>query len=694
MPSELVSAPAAVEMIPLPEFARRRGVSLAHARRLVQQGHVKVTTAGTHANGRPCQLVLWQASPPGLLPACADAPPAALVLGGLPLAAAPLDWRLAELARRRPVVEQCLARIAGGTRPMRAYAGAAAEIGVSLGTLRGWCRAFKAGGLDALLPARNPRKGKSRIPLPLQAKIRAVKLTRMNWDDEQIMEHIVRPWCLERGVKPPHRKTVAALIAGTVRRFEEAAFCIGPKEFDAHFVPKLERDISGLRPGEVWSLDNRRGDNLVLDGDRPVRPWVTAAYDVASGAFVAMISSRQPSSDTVTAALCNGFVGFGLSERVQTDGGLDFIAKRIAAGGRRRAQDTTDAALSAEAETLLGALGVKVTRALPYRARSKPVESAFRAFFRRFENLLPGYCGRSTERRPEALKRQVKEGLLLTWQEYEGIVTEQLRLWNEEHVVGERTAPPMALYREHWKTCPPRIPPADELAVLAQRHERRQVTDRGVTLDNVQHEGTSPQFWVYVGCKGEVRWTRGGPAFITFSDGVTFALRPRAKGEWGEFGEAVADVAAGRRAQFTALAVRKRENEAAASVAELDPLDAFRPVADRVQQQRQAEAEARASAPPDYRKLPKGSDERRAAILAGAKATAEAQKAATERSPEDEAAEDLESALRLIDGEENATAEDKIAWAAECRAHPRRRTIYDLSDFMWERILPHLVEEG
>lgn len=58
---------------------------------------------------------------------------------------------------------------------------------------------------------------------------------------------------------------------------------------------------------EVWFGDHHQFDCFVLDETgKPVRPWLTAWYDAATGCLVGWVLCTNPNTETITEAFIRG----------------------------------------------------------------------------------------------------------------------------------------------------------------------------------------------------------------------------------------------------------------------------------------------------------------------------------------------------------------------------------------------------
>ncbi len=582
-------------IVSIEEAGQVLGVSERTIRRGIQAGVYLAVPIGQARNGRPqFGVLLSQLQPKVAALAPAQGPPAP---GGVPVLADGMTPDAAALiaggdgakligaAEKRAAVALAEERAARSPRGRKnaAWRSVATEWGVSISTLRRWERALRAGREGELIDRRGVgRRGKHpSIPPELAKRVRALYLTEGRPTAAQVYEYTVCGWAAETGQDAPSERSVARFVAG-ISPLEKKLFREGPRAYRSDMGPKVGREVPA--PGSAWSADHFLADIMISDAGKARRPWVTVVWDVGSGALVAYALSRQPNAEVVGQVLRQALLTWGKPDTFQRDNGREFTARRL--GGRasrlRRPRtkelggcDTWPALLDPEQEgALFAALGIRVTTCLPYAPWGKAAEPLLGAF-RRWERLLPGWCGRDAKDKPERLAQHVVKGQLLSWEEFAELFARQLEKWNHEHVCGERTAPPVELYAAAQR---PRIEDERALAFLLQKTGRRRVTGYGVLLDGNYWAGE--RLFLYTGQQVSVRWA-DGEAFAYLNDGEVIALRPAPKAVWGTDGPA------NQKARRAGREQREHLRQAAAELRDVpdsvvDPLGAYRAVAARL----------------------------------------------------------------------------------------------------------------
>lgn len=189
----------------------------------------------------------------------------------------------------------------------------------------------------------------------------------------------------------------------------------GLEAYKNHCERTIVRDYASLKCMEYVVFDHRRCDIFVALKKRGrwllIRPWETVALDMRSRAVLASVMSVVPSSLTIASCIRQVVMRWGLFENAYFDNGKDFRSHYIDGDGAHEGAAWRQDWLASEfADTrgLLAKLGVRVTHAVPYSGRSKPIEPSFRNPAA-FERSLSGACGNRPHNRPEALETLVAE---------------------------------------------------------------------------------------------------------------------------------------------------------------------------------------------------------------------------------------------------------------------------------------------
>ena len=168
------------------------------------------------------------------------------------------------------------------------------------------------------------------------------------------------------------------------------------------------RDIAADCPMDVCVMDHRRCDVFVMVKDgtgwKLVRPWLTAAIDSRTRRWLAWAVMEVPSSDSIATVLRRVFLNFGLPKICYWDRGRDFMAQWFEGVTRRERRSGRIAELTPTWRGVMGALGVRVTHALPYNARAKCIEPNFNRISN-IDRALPWWVGNSSAKRPERIEK-------------------------------------------------------------------------------------------------------------------------------------------------------------------------------------------------------------------------------------------------------------------------------------------------
>lgn len=282
--------------------------------------------------------------------------------------------------------------------------GTLAKLGhVSRRTYFRWKSAFSQGGIKSLVPETG-RKNTSKIT---DDEIRTVLKYLLQPDRLDIAEGIYRAKeeLREYGIESPSSPDILRRFINRVIK-ERADLWIyyreGKKAADDKVFPYLERDPRLLEVGDVIVGDGHTLNFEVINPytGKPCRPVVVFFWDWASSFVLGWELMIQESIQCITSALRNAIICLGKKPRcVYLDNGKAFKAKVF----------TSDINLTdTEILGMFKRLEIEPHFALPYSARSKPIERIFRIFDGQFERLVPSYVGASIGDKPAWMKPNEK----------------------------------------------------------------------------------------------------------------------------------------------------------------------------------------------------------------------------------------------------------------------------------------------
>ena len=197
----------------------------------------------------------------------------------------------------------------------------------------------------------------------------------------------------------PVPSIAAARLAAS--RLDPAAVILareGESAFKNRCMDFIRRDWTDIHPGECVIGDSRTFDTRVRvwdDGNNrwiAVRPNITGLLDARSWFFASYWITTEPVNagtliDTLALYLHN--TGGVPPKFAYFDNGKDYCARGYStpfeAGGKEH--------------SIFGELGIKLITALPFNARAKTIERAFRDMMQQFDKAFPDYLGsKPTER--------------------------------------------------------------------------------------------------------------------------------------------------------------------------------------------------------------------------------------------------------------------------------------------------------
>jgi hypothetical protein len=170
----------------------------------------------------------------------------------------------------------------------------------------------------------------------------------------------------------------------------------GEEKFRSKWAPFILRNAPPAM--HWWVADHRVHDvfayNTLFSHEprgKAYRPWMTAVYDWGSRKLMGCIWAPTPSSQTINSAVRMGIAQAGFPKNLYWDNGKDFQA------------------VARVLTSLLEAQQVSITSALPFSPRSKPIESYFGRWAKRFDPMWrPAYSGNKPSNCPPECREAQK----------------------------------------------------------------------------------------------------------------------------------------------------------------------------------------------------------------------------------------------------------------------------------------------
>lgn len=320
-----------------------------------------------------------------------------------------------------------------------------------------------------------------------------------------------------RGLLVPNTRYALNRYVETLDRAVLTLGRYGEKPFDDLYMPKCRRD-KPERVNDVWFGDHHIFDLFVdIGGGRAARPWLTAWMDACSGCIVGWAISLNPNSDTIIESLETGILKtkgsefWGIPLWLYIDNGKDYRCKRIAGDG---VTDYEPGKINIDADgdnALLKTLGIGVTHAIPYRARSKPIERMFGLIEGQWIRGLPGYCGNGIDLKPEKLMENIRKQRLLTLEEFIALWVNRILPQYHEFKAEANAQSPLEKYRGHERART-EIPSPAILALAKKQRVERVVRTDGIYL-------AGKRYWddalaEIIGQRVKVLYSRKGAASV------------------------------------------------------------------------------------------------------------------------------------------------------------------------------------
>lgn len=194
----------------------------------------------------------------------------------------------------------------------------------------------------------------------------------------------------------------------------------GKKSFEDKCLPYIQTDYSSMYSNQQWVADHHVFDVLVENENGVVfRPWLSAWMDRKSRRIVGyVINQSSPNSDIVLESFADACFQHGIPDGVLLDNGKDYKVFDLF-------NNSFDKSLARE-------MNIKVTNALPYNAKAKPIERLFRTLEEKYCKHLPSYIGNNPKKRPEHMNKVNAKlrGIAMPFHEFLTFVENMIKVYN------------------------------------------------------------------------------------------------------------------------------------------------------------------------------------------------------------------------------------------------------------------------
>jgi transposase InsO family protein len=330
----------------------------------------------------------------------------------------------------------------------------------------------------------------------------------------------------------PALRTIQQRVTHQLPPFFSDYYRLGPQAWARLHAPRIERDLSAVRPNQCWIGDHARFDFLARHNHKPVRPWLTAWEDQRSRMIVGWQITAQPDSDTILAAFGAPALERGVPEQVIIDNGKDYRAKGLSGGRRGKPRLDEDYVRS-----VFGRLDIHVTFCEPFNPGSKAIESFFNGLHERFDKLFDSYCGRDPQHRPAELYKRLRahELELPTLDEVRTRFAAWLEAYHRRPHSGDGLEGlcPLDAF-ERFEPIAKRTAPQRVLERLLCKTVKVTVTRKGVCYDNIHYGQANTKLLALHGREVLLRLDPGQADQIEVCDldgrHLTWALHQRIRG--------------------------------------------------------------------------------------------------------------------------------------------------------------------
>lgn len=232
----------------------------------------------------------------------------------------------------------------------------------------------------------------------------------------------------------------------------------GKKYFEDNYLPSIQTDYDSIPSNYEWVADHHIYDVIVNDKGKVGRAWLSTWLDRRPRYIVGyVIRMAEPNSDTV------------LPRRIQIDNGKDYTVHDLF-------NLDNDYSLAAE-------LNLKVRHSIPYNAKAKSIERAFRSI-ESFDKMLDSYCGDRPEHRAESMGKTNNKiaDEVMTFEKFKEVAANIINIYNNTPQIGKgmngRT--PLQCYKEEFQEPMRKVGDEELLMVMRRRTRTVTVTKNGV----------------------------------------------------------------------------------------------------------------------------------------------------------------------------------------------------------------------
>ncbi len=315
------------------------------------------------------------------------------------------------------------------------------------------------------------------MPTPKRVKIGSAITLLKRMADMKLLESPSSPKTLKRWITDWRANHPAEWAQATK----------GSKYVAEHVIKSIMRDAKLLKVGNVWVAD---GHDLAFDIYNPVtgktqRMTLILIVDWASRYPVGAALAVTEDSQHICAAFRNGLLNWGaLPQFVYLDNGKAFRSKLFN-------EKWEEHDLAVELGGIFPRLGIGVSFAQKYNARSKIIERFFLTMQEQFERFISTFRGASIADKPATLMRnetwvkKMFEGKAPTVEETMQMITFYIRhIYGETPHTGIGNRKPYEVFSQA-ELPEERIVTADKLNFLMLSAERKRVRSEGIRLNHM-----------------------------------------------------------------------------------------------------------------------------------------------------------------------------------------------------------------
>jgi hypothetical protein len=364
--------------------------------------------------------------------------------------------------------------------------------------LNHWEKKFNQDGINGLVDRRGGyNKGQSSIPKEVWDVFLNLWAKQSNPSANQCYRMVQQFFPT---ISLPHISAFNRELAKLDKPFK-TLYREGEKAYDDKCMPYIPIDYSNMYSNQQWVADHHVLDVLVVSKDENgkefvCRPWLSGWIDRKSRYVVGyVINTCSPNSNIVLNSFADACQNAGIPDEVLLDNGKDYKVYDLF---------NTDFNMS-----VANQMNIKVTNAIPYNAKAKPIERLFGTLESEYCKHLASYVGSDTKRRAKELKKKneklTKE--VMPYDAFVEFISNMITDYNNSPHSGLDDKTPLEIYRASFTKTPRCVQDSDVLNLFLQRTSKPVTVGRnGIRIGKLKANFDDTNLFPYQGQKVFARY--------------------------------------------------------------------------------------------------------------------------------------------------------------------------------------------